>query len=97
MHHLFTLSVLVGLFLVIAGACILIGFLTPGTILFVGLILVAGALSWLPRPGTSLIDSMVSAILSGCVLVALLLLGPGSFSVDAKLFGRREVIIRPQT
>jgi hypothetical protein len=29
------------------------------------------------------------------MLVAVIVLGPGAFSVDARLFGRREIIIPP--
>jgi hypothetical protein len=29
------------------------------------------------------------------MLLALILIGPGAFSVDARLFGRREIIIPP--
>ena len=35
----------------------------------------------------------VASLDSGAVTVALLFLGPGAYSVDARLFGRREIVI----
>ena len=53
-------------------------------------------LSWIPSPEHSLIELKLSAIMLVIVAGAILLLGPGAFSIDARLFGRREIII-PRT
>jgi uncharacterized membrane protein YphA (DoxX/SURF4 family) len=68
-----------------AGLLMLIGLWTP-----VGCLLAAAAESWL-----LLIDGVAlpSAILLLSIGVALAMLGPGSWSIDAILFGRRRLDI----
>jgi uncharacterized membrane protein YphA (DoxX/SURF4 family) len=75
------------------GAFLLVGLMTP----FMAVLVAAGgsaaALSWIPLPGQALSDSY-PAILNLIVLsIAIALLGPGAFSVDARMFGRREIRI----
>jgi hypothetical protein len=36
-----------------------------------------------------------ATLFAGVIAVALCLLGPGAFSLDARWFGRREVVIPP--
>jgi uncharacterized membrane protein YphA (DoxX/SURF4 family) len=43
----------------------------------------------------NLFDAKLSFLYAGVMLVALLLAGPGAFSIDARVFGRREIIIPP--
>lgn len=70
------------------GALLLAGFLTPLAALWV-----AGALA-LSRPlATSGGPGDLSALLLLSDCGALALLGPGAWSVDARLFGRREILI----
>ncbi len=66
----------------------LLGFLTP----------VMGALLFLFGSAAVIFSSSIqiyaSPLTYGIVLsVALILLGPGAYSLDARLFGRREIII----
>jgi hypothetical protein len=68
------------------GALLTIGLLTPVAAILAAL--EAGC-----RHG--LLDTNLSMALASVILVAVVLLGPGAFSVDARLFGRREVIIPP--
>lgn len=72
---------------VAGGALLVAGFLTPIAALSMA---VALAVS-LSRSTLPLSDLSVFLLLGGCV--ALALLGPGSWSLDARLFGRREVVI----
>lgn len=88
-------SVLVGLLAVASGALLLVGFLTPIAGCLVGAGAVAIMLSLLPACTPSLFDSKTAVIFAGTMLVELILLGPGAFSVDARLFGRRKIIIPP--
>jgi uncharacterized membrane protein YphA (DoxX/SURF4 family) len=78
-----------------AGVLLLVGFLTP----LVALLVTAGAggvaFSLLPACSQNLFDSKISVIFGFTMLVAILGLGPGAFSVDARVFGRREIIIPP--
>ena len=87
----------IGLLAFAAGVLLLIGFLTP----IVGAVVAAGAagvgLSLLPACTGSLFDSRISLIFGLTMLVTIIGLGPGAFSVDARVFGRREIIIPPRT
>ena len=64
--------------LVLLGAiCLLLGFVTPVAAVFIGLASIAVAFN---------LDIVVLS-------VAIALLGPGAFSIDARMFGRREIFI----
>jgi len=82
----------------VAGAALLIGFLTPVAALLTGLGAIGIGFSLLPAPIPNLFDSTLSVVLIGIVTMAIIFLGPGAFSLDGRLFGRREIIIprRPE-
>ena len=83
----------VGLLKCVVGAALLIGFLTP----------IAGSFSAVVNGMTAFCLAQKLAVHAGarvCTMInlvvislALILLGPGAFSLDARLFGRREIII----
>jgi uncharacterized membrane protein YphA (DoxX/SURF4 family) len=78
---------------VVAGAALLIGLLTPIAALLTGLGAIGTGLSLWPAPVPNLFDSALSVALIGIVTIAIIFLGPGAFSLDGRLFGRREIII----
>ena len=78
-----------------AGALLLVGFLTPIAASVVGAGAVAVGLSLMPPASPNFFDSRSSLVFAGTMLVAIAGLGPGAFSVDARIFGRREIIIPP--
>jgi hypothetical protein len=83
----------VGALAALTGALLLIGLMTPlvGTLAALGS---AGiVLSWLPSPTPSTLGAGVAGFLPVIVALAIALLGPGAISVDAALFGRREITI----
>jgi uncharacterized membrane protein YphA (DoxX/SURF4 family) len=88
---------LVGFAAVLLSALLVVGLLTPIS----GLLIVAGALAihfaWLPDCAGEVADSGITVLLRVAVLVAIVGLGPGAFSLDARLFGRREIIIPPSS
>jgi len=85
-----------GVALILGGVALVIGLLTPLAGLLVGLCVTGMALSWLPVPPFALLDSRT--VDSGMIVtaIAIVLLGPGAFSIDGYLFGRREIVIPPR-
>jgi uncharacterized membrane protein YphA (DoxX/SURF4 family) len=68
--------------LLLGAGCLLLGFVTPVTAILIGLFSLTFAFSSLAQ----IIDIVVlSAVIA--------LLGPGAFSIDARMFGRREILI----
>jgi len=82
-----------GLLAAAGGASLVIGFLTPvaGATAALGGI---GIVVWWPLPTRPfLLDGRLAATLTVAMAAAVVLLGPGAISVDARLFGRREITI----
>ena len=78
----------------IAGSLLLLlGFLTPLVSASVCLAAIFASLSHLQSLPTDLYNVDPSAICCILVAVAVAFLGPGAFSLDARMFGRREIII----
>jgi uncharacterized membrane protein YphA (DoxX/SURF4 family) len=78
-----------------AGLLLLVGFLTrlaavAGAIIGVGRFFLS-----LPRLDAGPLQDRTTAALVTVIAVAVVSLGPGFLSVDARLFGRREIIIPP--
>jgi uncharacterized membrane protein YphA (DoxX/SURF4 family) len=88
---------LAGLALTIGGAALAIGFLTPYAGLLVGLCFLGIAFSWFPLPSWGLHDARLVSFGMIITAVAIALLGPGAFSLDGRLFGRREIVIPPSS
>jgi putative oxidoreductase len=77
---------------VVSGVALVAGFLTPASGAVAGLATLFIVATWTPPSASVLIDRLAALILivdAG----ALALLGPGALSLDARLFGRREIII----
>ena len=78
-----------------SGALLLSGFLTPVAGVLIGLGALGIALGWLPAATRNLFDAELPAVFAVIMSAAIVFLGPGAFSIDARLFGRREIIIPP--
>jgi uncharacterized membrane protein YphA (DoxX/SURF4 family) len=81
---------------VATGFCLLSGFLTPITSILVVLGALGFGLSSFALPALDLFDSHLVIVNVIVISIAIALLGPGAFSLDARMFGRREISI-PQT
>lgn len=82
-----------GLLVMACGASLLLGLLTPFSCIVVGLYGTGLALSALQSATPQLFVAGSSLLLEVVTAAALVLTGPGAFSLDARLFGRREIII----
>lgn len=85
----------VGLAAIASGALLLMGFLTPvaGALVAVGTLGVG--LAWFPAATRNLFDAKLPTVFAVIISAAIVFLGPGALSIDARLFGRREIIIPP--
>ena len=84
---------IVGGLAIASGVAMLIGFLTPGTGVVLGASIV---LFWFPTRSANLFLDGIASMFVVVDAAAIALLGPGAFSVDAHLFGRREIRIPHQ-
>jgi uncharacterized membrane protein YphA (DoxX/SURF4 family) len=78
-----------------SGAALLLGLLTPvaGAVAGCWALVIGFALITAPLP--NLFDARLSVALTAIMAVAVVFLGPGRYSLDARFFGRREIIIPP--
>jgi hypothetical protein len=77
----------------IAGVLLLAGFLTPFAAGLVALAASGAALFWFPLQAVNQSEIRLFTIFLALVAASIVLLGPGALSLDARLFGRREIII----
>lgn len=92
-HDLGLLAWVAGIVAIASGVSLVIGYLTPLASVFAALTIIGTMLSWFGSHLSPVLDSRVAIDLATSMAVALVCLGPGAFSIDARLFGRREIII----
>jgi len=90
-----TWVLMAGLLEILVGTALLIGFLTPLAAVLAGFACLGMALPPLTSNGfgPNAFGGIPATIFLIVMAAAVLLLGPGAFSLDARLFGRREVVI----
>lgn len=92
-HDLRLITSTTGLVAMASGAMLLIGYLTPFASVLAALICVCDGLWWFQAPSSNLFDTKIAVSFAAIVALSLVCLGPGAFSLDARLFGRREIFI----
>ena len=80
---------------ILAGGLLSVGFLTMFAGIGGGMVAVLAAFKVLPICSSGGFDSWLGLMFGLAILLALAILGPGAYSIDARLFGRREIIIPP--
>jgi uncharacterized membrane protein YphA (DoxX/SURF4 family) len=86
----------IGAILVGCGAALVVGFLTPLASMVVGLCGLGISFSWFPVPPFASLAARAMTLVFVVTTVGISLLGPGAFSLDGYLFGRREIVIPPR-
>jgi uncharacterized membrane protein YphA (DoxX/SURF4 family) len=84
----------IGLLGVLSGASLIVGAFTPVAGAIAGLSAAFGTLQSLSSFPHS-VDASLPIVFLVVMAASIVLLGPGAFSVDARLFGRREISIPP--
>lgn len=92
-EHVTTGNAAIGVVGLLSGALLTVGFLTTIAALFVCILCSCALAS--AQPGTYLFGPDDAAVLAAAMGTAIALLGPGALSIDARLFGPREIIIPP--
>ena len=82
-----------GVIAIIDGAAVIIGLVTRLASVILALGAVGTTVRWLPAPTANLFEAALPAAFVIVVAVAIVFLGPGALSMDAHLFGFREIII----
>ena len=90
-------SLLVATLSFVGGAFLLVGLMTPLVAVLVALGGVAIAFSLIPLPTYDLFNGNLVLIDLIVLALAIAFLGPGAFSLDARMFGRREITIPSHT
>jgi uncharacterized membrane protein YphA (DoxX/SURF4 family) len=92
-RHLGLVTAAVGVLAIASSVSLLIGYLTPFSAVLVALTSLGTTISWFPAPNPNVFDTKLATALAAVIAVAIVCLGPGAFSLDARLFGRREITI----
>ena len=75
------------------GACMMAGLLTPVACLLTLLGSIGLAFSWLPVPAQNTLNGNLVIVDLVVMAIAIAVLGPGAYSLDSRMFGRREIVI----
>lgn len=87
------LALLLAVTMTLAGLVLIAGWYTPAGGALLTVADLCRLLAIVPIPALQLLHGGPAIVLRIAVAVALVMLGPGAHSVDAYLFGRREILI----
>jgi uncharacterized membrane protein YphA (DoxX/SURF4 family) len=84
---------IVGGLTVLTGISLVTGFRTRLASFLIALGVAFVSLGTFPLPTRDLFDRLLPALFAETISMAVVFLGPGAFSIDAYLYGRKEIII----
>jgi uncharacterized membrane protein YphA (DoxX/SURF4 family) len=88
--------IVVALISVAAGAALQLGYSVGRGAVASAVSVIAVHFSSLHGEHLNLFSSRIACFLAISIAIALIFLGPGGFSIDARRFGRREIVIPPR-
>jgi uncharacterized membrane protein YphA (DoxX/SURF4 family) len=77
----------------LSGVLLVTGFRTRLASFLIALGIALISLSSFPLPARDLFDQLLPTLFAETISVAVAFLGPGVFSIDAYLYGRKEIVI----
>jgi uncharacterized membrane protein YphA (DoxX/SURF4 family) len=86
-------TLLLAVLSLVCGLFLLLGLFNWLACSLSGLISLGAALTLVPVPMLTVSSAQLSAVFAAIIAIALLCLGPGAYSLDARRHGRREIII----
>jgi uncharacterized membrane protein YphA (DoxX/SURF4 family) len=96
-RHTASFLILVALISVAAGVALQLGYSVGRGAIAGAAAVIAVHFSSLHRERLNLFSSRIACFLAMSIAIALVFLGPGAFSIDARRFGRREIVIPPRS
>jgi len=84
---------IVGGLAVLTGILLVTGFRTRLASFLIALGIAYLSVFGLPPPARNLFDRLLPSLFAETMSIAVVFLGPGAFSIDAYLYGRKEIII----
>jgi uncharacterized membrane protein YphA (DoxX/SURF4 family) len=88
-------AILVAVVALASGVLLLIGLVTPVATALAALMSLGAAFAWFATPLPNILSPDPASAFVTLIAISLLFLGPGAFSLDARRYGRREIIIPP--
>lgn len=85
----------IGTLCIASGACLVAGLLTPLACTFTVLSSIGFSNSWLPLLAHDVLSGNIVIVNMIVMAIVIAVLGPGAFSLDSRMFGRREIVIPP--
>lgn len=89
--------ILIALISVATGVALQLGYSVGRAAIAGAAAVIAVHFSSLHEERLNLFSSRIACFLAISIAIALVLLGPGAFSIDARRFGRREIVIPPRS
>jgi uncharacterized membrane protein YphA (DoxX/SURF4 family) len=89
--------ILVALISVAAGVALQLGYSVGRGAIAGAVVVIAVHFSSLHGECLNLFSSKIACFLAISIAIALVFLGPGAYSIDARRFGRREIVIPPRS